>query len=93
MSAINKKNILFLLPLLIVPIYFIWFLQYDYKTTKTGSTAYELRTHKITGASEICLEENSWVRVKIQGEKITIPAGTVMAIGSRANPSCSRWLP
>jgi hypothetical protein len=93
MPVITKKNLLIFSPLFILIIYIAWFSLYDYKINNTGNGTYELRTHKITGASEMCLDNNSWVRVNIQGDKISIPAGTMMAIGSRAKPACSKWIP
>ncbi len=90
MPLITKKNTLIFVPIFILIIYFAWFSQYEYTTKKIGGGTYQLRIHKITGVSEMCLDENSWARVKIQGDKITIPAGTVMTIGK---PSCIKWIP
>lgn len=41
----------------------------------------------------MCLDNNYWIRVNIQGDKTLIPAGTMMAICSRAKPACSKWIP
>jgi hypothetical protein len=93
MTVFTKKNILIFSPIFFLIIYFLWFSQYDYTTQNAGSGTYDLRTHKITGASEMCLDNNSWIRVNIQGDKISIPAGTMMTIGSRAKPVCLKWIP